>query len=217
MKGGFFVFVKFVKDLFFPIFCAKCGREGEWLCENCLGKIETAKVNFDSVDLAGTDLDGLFYLFYYNDQDFIAKLIRGFKYGYAREMAEIWKSFILKCDLVSGFTIVPVPLHPRRQRERGFNQSQILAELLAEVFDLPIENKGLVRVRNTVQQAKLSGEQRKNNVKDAFAWKSADAPPQNVLLVDDVYTTGATMAQCAKVLKQNGANKVRGFVLAKSG
>lgn len=206
MKGGFFVFKKFVKDLFFPVFCAKCGREGEWLCADCLNKIKIAPM----------ESDGLFSLFDYNDQGFIAKLIRDFKYGYAREIAEIWKSFILKCGLTfADFTVIPVPLHPRRERERGFNQSQILAELLAEIFNLPVENKGLVRVRNTVQQAKLSGEQRKNNLKDAFAWKSVNAPPQNILLVDDVYTTGATMTQCAKVLKQNGVKKIQGFVLAR--
>ena len=123
--------------------------------------------------------------------------------GYARD------------DNWQGFTIIPVPLHLRRERERGFNQSEIIAELFAKKFALEV-NKNLRRVIYTVQQVKLSGEERRANLKNAFDFRqNGQAIPEKVLLVDDVFTTGATMQECAKVLKNNGVKVVWGLALAR--
>lgn len=118
-----------------------------------------------------------------------------------------------------GFTIIPVPLHARRERERGFNQAEVLAKLFSKKFGLAI-NKNLRRVIYTAQQVKLSGEERRKNLKNAFVWGGEACQPglrapEKVLLVDDVFTTGATMRECAKVLKSNGTKVVWGLVLAR--
>ncbi len=199
-----------VKDLLFPKFCAGCEKEGDWLCENCLPAANLLQEN-KAVD----HLDGITALFDYGENT-PSKLIKMFKYNYLTEIGDIFKKIIdeTKFNLVwPDFTIVPVPLHARRERERGFNQSNIIANLFAEKLWLPI-NKNLHRVVYTVQQAKLSGEERRKNLKDAFVW-DAKAIPEKVLLVDDVYTTGATMQECAKVLKNNGVKVVWGLVLAR--
>ncbi|MEK7131514.1 MAG: ComF family protein [Patescibacteria group bacterium] len=201
-----------IKDLLFPKFCAGCGQEGSWLCADCLPEINTLKT-----EKAVANLDGITALFDYGENT-ISKLIKIFKYNYLLEIAEIFKKIITDAksnDAWSGFIIIPVPLHARRERERGFNQSEIIAKLFAEKFGLET-NKNLHRVIYTAQQAKLSGEQRRANLKNAFVFSNSDkAVPEKVLLVDDVFTTGATMQECAKVLKNKGVKVVWGLVLAR--
>ena len=113
--------------------------------------------------------------------------------------------------------VVPVPLHPRRLRWRGFNQSELLAESLAEHFLLQTDALTLNRVRQTMPQADIQErEQRLDNVSDVFSC----AHPENVrgrsiLLIDDVCTTGATLNECARVLKENGAKRVVALVVAR--
>ncbi len=201
-----------IKDLLFPKFCVGCEQEGNWLCEKCLPTINTSKT-----DKAVDHLDGVMALFDYGENT-MSKLIKIFKYNYLMEIADIFEKIITDTkfnDVWSDFVIIPVPLHARRQRERGFNQAEILAKLFAKKFGLSI-NKNLHRVIYTAQQAKLSGEERRLNLKNAFVFnKSAQLIPEKVLLVDDVYTTGATMQECARVLKNNGVKVVWSLVLAR--
>lgn len=112
-------------------------------------------------------------------------------------------------------TVIPIPLFPRRARERGFNQAAIIAELIATHCHLPIDSTGLKRLRPTINQATLSKEERLENVINAFAWRGAEPPSETILLVDDVYTTGATMQACAEKLRQAGAKTVYGLALAR--
>lgn len=111
--------------------------------------------------------------------------------------------------LADADVVVPVPLHPRREYERGFNQ----AEDLARHLGLPVA-RALTRVRHTHSQIELPKNQRQRNVKDAFAL-AADAPHNVVVLVDDVSTTGATLDACAKVLKEAGVKEVRALTAAR--
>ncbi len=138
-----------------------------------------------------------------------------FKYNYLLEIADIFEKIINDINFNNAwpdFAVIAVPLHARRERERGFNQSAIIAGLFAKKLGLKINNN-LFRVVYTVQQAKLSGEARRKNLKDAFMFNGQ--VPEKVLLVDDVYTTGATMQECAKVLKDRGVKVVCGLVLAR--
>lgn len=205
--------VKKVLDLLFPKFCAGCDeQEGCWLCEMCWPKTKALKI-----ENAAANLDGVAALFDYADNT-VSKLIKMFKYNYLLEISEIFEKIItdIKFDNIwRGFVIIPVPLHPRRERQRGFNQAEILAGIFAKKFGLAI-NKNLQRGIYTTQQAKLSREQRLINLKDAFFWVDSERKaPEKVLLVDDVFTTGATMQECAKVLKNNGTKVVCGLVLAR--
>lgn len=205
-----FRWVGWIKDLLFPKSCVSCQEEGDWLCEDCFLVINTLKT-----DKVVANLDGITALFDYGENT-VSKLIKMFKYNYLLGIADIFKKIITDTefnDTWSDFVIIPVPLHARRERERGFNQAEILAKLFAEKFCLSI-NKNLHRVIYTAQQAKLSGEERRANLKDAFIW-SGEVFPEKVLLVDDVYTTGATMQECARVLKNSGVKIVWGLVLAR--
>ncbi|GAX62065.1 amidophosphoribosyltransferase [Candidatus Scalindua japonica] len=113
--------------------------------------------------------------------------------------------------------IVPVPLHWKKKQERGFNQSELMAKEISKKLSIPISINNLHRVKNTLSQTQLSRSQRQKNVKDAFKIKNPEIfIKKNVLLVDDVLTTGITASECAKSLKNTGTSKVFLIALARS-
>jgi len=120
-------------------------------------------------------------------------------------------------DFARYDAVVPVPLHRVRQRERGFNQADKLARCLTERFsDLTVRN-GLLRIRETPQQTRLSGAERRRNIKGAFALaQEIDCRGKTILLVDDVITTGATAEECARTLRRGGAKVVDVLAVARA-
>lgn len=113
--------------------------------------------------------------------------------------------------------LVPVPLHPRKLRERGFNQAVLLGQLLARQWQLPVSINNLRRIRWTEPQITLSADQRRLNVQGAFAVHDPTAfARKRLLLLDDVYTTGNTVAECAKSLKRAGATAVHVVTIARA-
>ena len=112
--------------------------------------------------------------------------------------------------------VIPVPLHGGRLRERGFNQADVLARRVAAVRGVALDNRGLRRERATDSQQALGRKARRRNVKGAFAWHGPDLDGRHVLVVDDVATTGATLSALAGVLRQAGAARVEGLVLARA-
>ncbi len=122
------------------------------------------------------------------------------------------------CDMETLTHIVAVPLHPRRERSRGYNQSELLARSLTRFNQIPTVEL-LFRTRHTVPQIELAARERLQNVRDAFAPNPKHAnriEGAQILLIDDVYTTGATMRECARVLKSSGAQNVYGLTLARA-
>ena len=134
-----------------------------------------------------------------------------------RPIADLTRATIQRANFPEPIDfIVPVPLHWRRRFKRGFNQSA----LIAKSFPLPDAkfNTDLVRIRYTNQQAGLTHTERKKNIKDAFAVRENHKfNGKNICLVDDIKTSGATLNECARVLKDAGANKVFAFALAVAG
>lgn len=112
--------------------------------------------------------------------------------------------------------VVPVPLHTRRLLGRGFNQSTELARELGKCLDRPLCNRGLIRIRNTVPQTRLGLAERRTNIKGAFRADPGLVQGKVILLVDDVYTTGATLTECARTLRRAGASGVDVLVLARA-
>lgn len=113
--------------------------------------------------------------------------------------------------------VVPVPLHWKKKQERGFNQSELIAKKICKSLSLPISTNNLYRIKNTLSQTQLSRLQRQENVKGAFKVKNPEKFfRKNILLVDDVLTTGMTAAECAKSLENAGTSKVFLIVLARS-
>jgi ComF family protein len=117
---------------------------------------------------------------------------------------------------VPAEVVVAVPLHPKRLRERGYNQSQLLAKELAKLSKLPLVDDCLIRERHSPPQARTAtASERRTNVADAFSCRDRRLKGKQVLLIDDVSTSGATLDACARALKKAGATTVWGVVLAR--
>jgi ComF family protein len=152
----------------------------------------------------------------------VTRLVKALKYRHAKAvvpaMAAMLEPLIRELPGAdvgrSGSLLVPVPLHSRRLRERGHNQSALLAEAVSESAGLPLST-ALIRTRYTRTQTGLGRAERRRNVRGAFEWTGATLAGKTVVLVDDVYTTGATMEACAAACRTAGARQVWGLVVGK--
>lgn len=124
---------------------------------------------------------------------------------YAKEMYRLYGEKLAEWGIE---VIIPVPLHKRRKRKRGYNQAEIIAKHLGRISGIPVETKAVARTHNTKPQKELNNKDRKKNLREAFRVSQAWNCPKNVLLVDDIYTTGNTIDAVARVLKEKGAYKV---------
>lgn len=151
----------------------------------------------------------------------MAKVISRFKYGRVSRLGHILGLLLADYrdpDLVlrDWDLLVPVPLHPRRLRQRGFNQSALLARKVGRRHSVAVELTALRRARHTQPQTQLSGAQRQENIRGAFEVRREEAVSgKKVLLIDDVFTTGATVTECARVLLAAGADRVDVLTLAR--
>jgi ComF family protein len=207
---------KFVLDIIFPVQCLGCGEEGEWLCGECQNKI-----NPDHHSLRGEFLNRVF-TFYSYENEILKKSIHGLKYKFVEDLAVPLGDLLVKeLEKVQGQIeepdfIVPVPLHKKRLLGRGFNQSELLALKIRERLGWPIENAVLARSKMTTPQVDLDGAGRKKNISGAFSVVDlSKILNKKIVLVDDVSTSGATMEECARVLKMAGAKEVWGVAVAK--
>lgn len=150
------------------------------------------------------------------------KLINSFKYEHRSHLrrpiamltASVLKEFV---ESTNADCLIPVPLHCKRLRNRGFNQSLLVAELTGSIWKIPVISRGLIRVRNTRPQMEMTAAERAENIKGAFAPNNTDdIKGKSILLVDDVFTTGATVAECSRVLKHAGAKSVSVATVARA-
>jgi ComF family protein len=226
-------------SLFFPSDCRVCATPLEEIsripvCSNCLKAPEPLSAEFFCIScrtpfqnafpldsegrcaLCRNGLRGFDAAYCYGAYEGpLRSLIHVYKYGGVRTLARPL-SDLLACALPreESFDLVtPVPLHWRRQWQRGFNQSELLAEATARRCGIPLQ-RTLRRVRSTATQAGLSNTNRRKNVTAAFECRS-DLPDKRVLLIDDVMTTGSTAASCALALKKRGAKRVALLTIAR--
>lgn len=214
-------------DYIFPRECFGCQTEGEYLCSACFSQIEllassecffchqpalSAK-NICPACSEASGLDRILAATHYS-KTLTGRLVEALKFNYIESLAGILADIIWRLDLRLPAHVVlqPIPLHPQRLAERGFNQSSLIASQLSQKSGWPVVDL-LFRQKNTGQQAKLDKKARLVNIKEAFAVRSGVAIPRYVALVDDVFTSGATMAEAAKVLKQAGVQEVIGLVV----
>lgn len=139
--------------------------------------------------------------------------IARYKYGNRKEYAAFYAEEILrKCGKEMRFwnaeALIPVPLHGSRRRKRGYNQAELLAKELSRRCGIPTDTRVLFRTRRTKAQKNLSDRERLTNVRGAFSVGRKGVPYQTVILVDDIYTTGSTIDEAARVLRENGAQTV---------
>jgi ComF family protein len=238
MKNTFKKIGNFVIDLLFPRFCINCQTEGEWLCEDCITLLNIKDIANCPICLARvedfricsrcknkTNLSGLFWAISYQNT-LAEKLIRQFKYEpFLRELSKSLAYIIIshlslievnKNNFLQDFILVPIPLHKKRLKWRGFNQAEEIVKHIGNYFDIPVLNNVLIRQKETKNQAELDKEEREKNIANAFVIKNPESIlGKKILLVDDVYTTGSTMQEATKTLKQAGVKEVWGLVVAR--
>lgn len=186
----------------FPISCVQCDREDEWLCQNCQSKIELWTGTAPLPD----GLDKIYCATIFKPP--IRELIHAYKYNYARIIAPTLADLLIRYvstlnTLPRDPLLIPVPLHKKRLHDRGFNQSELLACHLSRKFNWDINTSLLVRKIKTKQQAKLNRKERLDNLHDAFEIISdKDLSGRDLIIIDDVMTTGSTLSACAKTLRQ---------------
>lgn len=218
-------------DLLFPRWCVGCGREGDFICPSCLKSLSRVMpplcpkcglpqsgANLCSSCLGWqAEIDGIRAPFRFDGV--MRQAIHELKYRNLRALAGLLARLLndyLLGNPMPGEVLVPVPLHPRRLRERGYNQSQLLAQELGKLAGLPVADDYLVRQRHSLPQARASNVgERRSNVADVFSCRHHRLEGKQILLIDDVSTSGATLDACARVLKQAGAASVWGLVLAR--
>lgn len=218
-------------NLFYPVLCTGCGEPlvtgQEVVCTACrlqlpylfdkiddnnpVARVFWGRVNFE---FAGA-------LFYFQKNSIVQSILHEFKYKNRIEIADVFGKeigkLIIKSDKMNYFdALVPVPLHPKKLRKRGYNQSELLANAIAQTVNKPVLTKVLSKKEFTETQTHKNRTDRWKNTAEKFVLESTNIP-QKILLIDDVITTGATLDVCASLLHQHNPEcKISAFSLAYS-
>jgi len=188
-----------------PPFCPRCGKPqaSGIVCPSCWQR--------------QTKIDGIRSVFRFDEV--MRKAIHELKYRSLKAISPCLAGLLadyLGSNPMPGEVLVGVPLHPRRLRERGYNQSSLLARELGRRIGLPVIEDCLIRVKQAQPQVRAADvEERRRNVADAFACRDEKLGGRQIILVDDVCTSGATLESCAAALKNKGARSVWGLTLAR--
>lgn len=211
----------FLLDFIWPQFCLGCKKEGSIFCQQCESQIKLLTPQKNPWDnYCHLYFDACYVCFDYQDKS-LTKLIHNYKYNYLENISDILVKILhkqlTKINLDEKYIVVNVPLHPYKKRWRGFDQTEILAKKLSKKANLTYCDI-LKRVKKTKAQAKLSKIDRINNMHNAFEYKNIDNINKNtnIILIDDVVTTGSTLSQAAYTLKKSGFNNIICLVLAKN-
>ncbi len=213
-----------ILDLLFPPRCVGCRAAGEILCDPCLGTVgvitaplclrcgrPTHEPLLTCADCPPRDISAARAPFLYEGA--LARAVRGLKFAGWRGLAPRLAAAMAACGPLPAEAVTWVPLHPRRRARRGFDQAELLARGVAGELGLPA--RGLLRrVADTPAQASRGAADRRRALRRAF--RAAGPAPRSVLLVDDVLTTGATAAACARALRAAGVGRVTLLTAARS-
>jgi ComF family protein len=230
-----------LSSLFYPATCAVCSTDvdrPEYLCESCRERAPRIQApfcakcsepfsgaitqTFSCANCAHRTLHFDLAVAAYRSRGLVRKLVHDFKYAHQRHLRHplaAWLGETMNDPRLRGRRfdlVVPVPLHPARERERGFNQATLLGELLARRISVPLRPV-LERIRYTTTQTAYDRAERMENLRDAFRLrKKMNVRELHVLLIDDVLTTGSTLSECARVLKEAGAISVHAATAARA-
>lgn len=212
MRDFFKVFKNNLIEAILPRRCTGCGKEGKYICEKCSLFLSEAPSIFP-----GNGLEELVSVWEY--EGLIKKLIFKIKYeGIFDAIDElIKKAFEKREPCLSENTIITfVPMFKKKEKQRGFNQAELIAQKIGKMTERRVVPL-LEKIKDVPSQTELNKEEREKNVKGIFrVLKQFSASFSDVLLVDDVWTSGATMNECCKVLRKAGVKKVWGFTIART-
>lgn len=185
----------------------KCGQplreEEREYCEDCT-RHSRAYEQGRSLWIHGGRVSHAIYQFKFHNKRYYAGI-------FAEETAARYGGWMSRCKIEE---IIPVPLHPSRRRKRGFNQAELLAEEIGRSTGIHVNPKVVYRIRNTRPQKELDDRERYQNLKGAFGVSASWTAKKNVLLVDDIYTTGSTIDRIARLLKKAGVQNVYFFTIS---
>jgi len=209
----------FVLNFLFPSACSVCGKiDKNWLCSNCQKRVERLEKSC-LLEIENKKYEKLLYLFKY--ESLIRKLILRYKFSNKAYLNHFFANEIVKNEenrkiLKEYDMIIPVPMHNKKMQKRGYNQTELVADELSKSLEIPSRKDILSKVINTTTQSKLGGKARQSNIQHAFFIKNdIEVEDKKIVLLDDIYTTGATSEECSRVLKDAGAKEVLIVVLAK--
>lgn len=208
-----------ILEIIFPNVCGMCGRINKNnLCPQCKIKLkEITKANI--IKVKNKNFTYLAYLFKYDG--IIREKILKYKFKDSAYLYKTFSEIIIKNKKMCGFIkkydiIIPVPIHKKRYKERGYNQSELLAKEIAKILEIPMEKHVLIKELNNTPQSKLSKQERKNNAIGVYKTiNNQKIINKKVILIDDIYTTGSTANECSKMLKQAGASEIAVLTIAK--
>ena len=217
-------------EFLFPPVCPGCGRLGYPICPHCRADIvpipgsdcRICNRQLDFADICGRcnagrhSLERVYAAAVYSGP--VRDAITRFKYNNHRFLADALGELLarrIRGEAFDSFLVAPVPLHRNRRKSRGYNQSALLGRRVSERLGLRYEPNGLERVRDTDPQVGRNLKQRLANVKGAFGPGAADLNGKDILLIDDLSTTGATLEACAKAARNAGAASVTAAVVAR--
>lgn len=215
-----FNFIEKFLDLIFPPVCGICNKEiNTYLCEKCekeINKITCVGENKYSDKYFSTHM----YLFKY--EGIIRNKIISYKFDDKPYLYKTFCEIFVKnkkvCEFLKNYDIIiSVPMYKKKKNQRGYNQSELIArEIAKKVEKIEYRNDILIKIKNTAKQSSLNKEQRKENLKNAYAINNNEyILNKNILIFDDIYTTGSTANECAKTLSEAGAKEIGILTIAK--
>lgn len=223
--------LKFILDTIFPIECIGCKKEGKWICDECFSKIELMEAQHcpicnDESELGmlcekcegKSRVEQILVVTHYDDK-IVARAIHLLKYKNIKDLALplslILAKYIKKLKLKNSL-LIPIPLHKKKLRERGFNQTELIARKISEKLAIPLDPSILSKIKNTKSQMSLDPLTRRKNIKGAFRCdEPREIKGKTIILLDDVCTTSATLEECAKVIHLHKPKKIIAAVLAR--
>jgi len=218
-----------ILDLVFPKNCFGCGKEGSWFCTECEKDIKFIKTPVcyscrrisDNGKVCSkckkkSNLSGVIITATYSG--ILKDALIGFKYQGLSDVAGEMSRYLIEALKNQApkkqFVVMPIPLYIKRFHERGFNQSELMAKLIAKNFDWNL-NLDLKKIKPTLPQVGQKKISRIESIKGSFEWQGVDLKDKNILLVDDVLTTGSTLEEAARILKSAGAKSIWGIILCR--
>lgn len=225
-----------ISNLLYPPVCGICGKIAQkGICIKC--NVELKKQAEENIlqkeEIEEKNFEELMYIFKYEGQ--VRKLILDYKFNEKSYMYKTFVNFLLNNkkifeNIKKYDKIIPVPISKKRYKERGYNQSLLIAKEISkqmqhkknlenkqkEKTNLELVNNCLIKTKNIIEQSKLNKEERQNNIQGVYSLQNPQIiTNQKILLVDDIYTTGSTVNECSKILKQSNPKKIGILVLAK--
>ena len=211
-----------ILDLVYPPVCGICGKfNQDFLCKKCQKMLEAeAKFEIDRIDNQEYFFENHLYIFKY--EGIIRKLILNYKFNEKSFLYKTFVNFLLKNEkffkiLKSYDTIIPVPVSSKRMNERGYNQSELIADdIVKQITECECITDCLIKNKNIIEQSKLNKEQRQKNIQGVYILKNKEKLiNKEILLIDDIYTTGSTANECCKILQEAKPKKIDVFTIAK--